>query len=171
MDKIIARGAYNTSLAKYDSLKSLDILLDDMSSRRSAGTCTGHTVFYSEAGKLSLGDINSIIAGIKPCTCNAQSYCTGNVVTCDCDSQWSSPCTCEGFVCPSYSVSGCMCEGDYTPGCPSYHECESDYWEPGVCYGGVEAGCTCESRVCTCNADTSCTCNVNSICSCNSHYS
>lgn len=168
MDKLVAKGAYTPALAKYDSLKSLDALMDNMSSIRASGTCDGHVNFYAEAGKLSLGDMNAAVAGIKTCTCNAQTYCTGNTVSCDCNSDWE----CTAYSCDCVGVDECRCVGDgYTDGqCwthEGYMECPSD---SGVNCSCDTESCTCNS-VCACNAETSCSCNVNSVCSCNSHFS
>lgn len=195
MEKLVAKGTYNSALAKYDSLKSLDALMDDMSSKRAAGTCPSHVNFFAESGKLSLGDMNAIIASIKSCSCDTQTGCTGNSpacpgnqtrtctsLTCDCDSDWDQ----TGYSCGCNGESECRCVNDgYTDGqCwthQGYLECESDsgtYCSCDtesctcnyVCTCDADEGCVCHN-VCTCNVDAGCPCNVNSVCSCNSLFS
>ena len=178
---IIAKGGYDNTLNKWNSLKDLDILMDDMSARRASGrgaancscnsNCVGHSAFYAEAGKLSLGDINAYISSIKGCSCDTQSSTTSSCTcnsNCPCNSQYSCSCENVGGYCDAYTSGGCWCDGDI------YNECQSDYWPPGSCYGGYSSGCSCNIESCSCNSNCTCnaqsTCTCNTVCSCNGHF-
>ena len=177
LTSIIARGAYDTALNKWNSLRDLDALLDDMSARRASGrgtpncscnsNCVGHSAFYN--GKLSLGDINAIVSGIKTCSCHVQSSCSGNVSSCSCNANCS--CYSQYASCTCQNVGGCRCVGDgYSGGqCWSYGgymECPSDNVDPCSCNS---QSCSCNAN-CPCNSQYSCTCQVNTVCSCDSYF-
>lgn len=139
---LVAKQGY-TIAAEDDDFKDLTTLVNDMVQVRNSPThgcpsnqgtvCTGHSL-VPYAGKLSLADIEGILASIKPQTCGSHQG-----MGCDCDSR--TGCSCNGYT------SACDCD-TRTYSC----SCNNNTW-----------ACSCNSRTasCSCNGYTaSCDCNT-----------
>ena len=160
-------------------LQDLKVLLNDMyTTRGSAGnTCTGHSG-ASYTGMLSLGDMNTALLSVKPCTCH-----TVQRALCDCQARTGGPicnCNLRSNVCEcqarTTATAACICNTrTSTCSCQSVCvvcSCNSDGCESGENGNPVGAAywCTAEVVGCDCQARAtavvSCQCNLNQICDC-----
>lgn len=161
MNTMIAKQGYLIS-PQYRQILDLKNLVNDMYSVRNASgsVCTGHSG-TTYTGKLSLGDINSVVSAIKACSCHTVSRtvcdCQGRTGGSSCDCYSRSPsCSCYNRTAPI----GCTCNSRDAAcgGChsrTSVSGCQTVYDDSCQCFNRTTScQCVVRTETCTCLSRT-----------------